>query len=256
MDIASTTGRRTTASTASCRSFLYQAAARLVVAATVLDLGPARPRGASLYRGDDVTLRLVGAGLPRTGTKSLQIALERLLGGRCYHMHEVFGRLDHVPVWRLALRGELPDWNGFLRGYVATVDWPAAAFWAELVASSPHAVVLLSTRDDAETWWHSADETILQVARRTEMPEYGDWLPLFHELLRERFTERWDDPAAAMAAYERHNAAVRSAVPPDRLVDWRPGDGWGPVCQAFDLPVPEEPFPHANTREEWDRSAT
>ncbi len=33
---------------------------------------------------------VLGAGLPRTGTTSLQVALQQLLGGKCYHMKEVF----------------------------------------------------------------------------------------------------------------------------------------------------------------------
>ena len=50
-----------------------------------------------------------------------------------------------------------------------------------------------------------------------------------------------------MAAYERHNAEVRREVPADRLIDWRPGDGWEPICSALGLDVPAELFPHENT---------
>ena len=50
-----------------------------------------------------------------------------------------------------------------------------------------------------------------------------------------------------MAAFERHNADVRASVPGDRLLEWRPGDGWAPICAALDLPVPDEPFPHVNS---------
>jgi len=46
-----------------------------------------------------MTLRIIGAGLPRTGTASLQVALELLLDGRCYHMLEVFERPADVAVW-------------------------------------------------------------------------------------------------------------------------------------------------------------
>ena len=59
-------------------------------------------------------LQVVGAGLGRTGTMSLKLALEQLLDGRCYHMFETFdasrrrpgvgrgitgrhARLEHVP---------------------------------------------------------------------------------------------------------------------------------------------------------------
>ena len=58
-----------------------------------------------------------------------------------------------------------------------------------------------------------------------------------------------------MAAYEAHNAAVRDAIPASRLVEWRPGDGWGPLCAALDVAVPEEPFPHVNTTEEFRADA-
>jgi len=65
-------------------------------------------------------------------------------------------------------------------------------------------------------------------------------------LLRSRFTEEWLDADAAMAAYERHNDEVRGTIPPDRLLEWRPGDGWEPLCTALGVRVPDEPFPHEN----------
>jgi sulfotransferase family protein len=198
-----------------------------------------------------VTLQVVGAGFPRTGTKSLQLALEGLLGGRCYHMHEVFANLDHVRTWRDALRGQPPDWGVFLAPYVAALDWPASVFWRELSMGHPDAIVILSLRADAATWWRSADRTILEVARKAELPEYEDWLPLFHELLRSCLGERWDDPEAAQGAYEQHNEDVQGAVPPHRLVTWQPEDGWASICDALGLPVPSEPFPHVNTTAEW-----
>ena len=51
-----------------------------------------------------MTLRVVGAGLGRTGTMSLKAALERLLGAPCYHMLEVFQHADHVALWEAAAR--------------------------------------------------------------------------------------------------------------------------------------------------------
>ena len=53
-----------------------------------------------------MTIQLIGAGLGRTGTHSLKLALEQLLGGTCHHMMEVFGHPDEVPVWDAAMRGE------------------------------------------------------------------------------------------------------------------------------------------------------
>src|SRR5689334_21669268 len=193
-----------------------------------------------------MALRAIGAGLGRTGTYSLKLALERLLGGPCYHMAEVFAHPEHVPHWHAAARGRMPDWNALFAGYVATVDWPAASFWPELVRAFPEAVVLLSVRDP-ESWWESAHETIFTAIARG--PE--DWRAMVDDLFAARFTSALDDRAACIAAFERHNAAVRKAVPSSRLVEWRAADGWGPLCATLGVPVPREPFPRANTREDF-----
>ena len=67
--------------------------------------------------------------------------------------------------------------------------------------------------------------------------------------MMKRFTMDVLDPVAAKAAYEAHNQRVRDTIPADRLLEWRPGEGWGPICAALGLPVPDEAFPHANTTE-------
>ena len=195
-----------------------------------------------------MSLRVVGAGLGRTGTHSLQLALQQLLGGRCYHMMEVFGRPDDIPVWHRAAEGTMPDWDAFLADYRATVDWPGASFWREIRASSPDALVLLSVREP-DDWWKSANDTIFQIGARPipDDPVFGAQLRMIGAVLEHRFTPDWRDEAAAKAAYVAHNDAVRAGVPADRLLEWRPGDGWEPICTALDLPVPDEPFPHVNT---------
>src|SRR6516162_9916476 len=97
-------------------------------------------------------LQVVGAGLGRTGTHSLKLAIEELLGAPCYHMLEVLAHPEHIREWQRAVRGEMPDWDLVFDGYVAAVDWPTAAFYDELMEVYPEAIVLLSSRDDAEAW--------------------------------------------------------------------------------------------------------
>src|SRR5258708_3594112 len=108
-----------------------------------------------------MSLRVVGAGLGRTGTNSLKLALEQLLGGPCYHMFELARRDADTPAWKAAVQGEAIDWGALLGEYVATVDWPAAAFWREIWSANPDAIVLLSSRDSAQTWWESMERTIV-----------------------------------------------------------------------------------------------
>jgi hypothetical protein len=197
-----------------------------------------------------MALRVVGAGVGRTGTNSLKVALEQLLEGRCYHMFELFGRVQDLPVWEAAVRGRPVDWDGLLHEYAASVDWPAVAFWRELYAANPKALVLLSTRDSAQTWWESMERTIVPTLSRpvpAEEPDAVRGMAMVLEMFQRRFTPAWGDRDAAMAAYERHNEDVRRTVPRERLIEWQPGDGWEPICAALELPVPQAPFPHENT---------
>src|SRR5262249_1654625 len=125
--------------------------------------------------------------------------------------------------------------------------------WRRLAVDSPDAPVLLSTRRDAATWLDSARATILGNGPENAMEDEPS-LPGFVPMLRDMFAgfePDWRDDEAAMAAYERHNAGVRREVPPDRLVEWQPGDGWGPLCAALGVAVPDEDFPHVNTTAEF-----
>ena len=196
-------------------------------------------------------LQVVGAGLGRTGTHSLQLALQELLRGRCYHMLEVFEHPEHIAVWHDAVRGSTTDWDALFDGYVAAVDWPTVTFWQELADRYPDAAVLLSTRP-ADDWWKSTNATIFEIGRQPPIddPVFGAQLAMVKELF-ERFSPDWKDEHRAKAAFEAHNAAVRASVPADRLIDWRVGDGWGPICEKLGLPVPDEPFPHVNTTDDF-----
>jgi hypothetical protein len=50
-----------------------------------------------------------------------------------------------------------------------------------------------------------------------------------------------------MAAFERHNDEVRRRVPPAQLLEWSPTDGWDPICDRLEVPIPEHAFPVTNT---------
>ena len=195
-------------------------------------------------------LSVVGAGVGRTGTHSLKIALEQLLGAPCHHMVEVLANPEtQVPGWTAAAEGRPVDWAELLAPYAAIVDWPGASFWREIHAAYPDALVLLSVRDP-ESWYRSASNTIFQSFDSLP-PEMAPWMNTFRTALGERFSDRFDDPAAMMDAFERHNAAVRREIPSEQLLEWQPADGWAPICERLDLPVPEEPFPVTNTTDEF-----
>lgn len=196
-----------------------------------------------------MTLRVVGAGVGRTGTHSLKIALEQLCGGTCHHMMEMFDRPDQRELFTRAIDGESVDWTEVYADFSAMVDFPGAIFWREAAAAFPDAPVLLSTRP-AEDWYRSASNTIF-LAFDNVPPELAPWMQAVRRGLHDRFSDDFESKDAMIAAYERHNAEVRAEVPAHRLIDWTPSDGWGPICAALGVPVPDEPFPLTNTTAEF-----
>ena len=74
-----------------------------------------------------MTLRVIGAGVGRTGTYSLKLALGQLGLGPCHHMEEVLLDMPgQVPAWAAAVEGR-PDWQAIFHGYESAVDWPTVA---------------------------------------------------------------------------------------------------------------------------------
>jgi hypothetical protein len=121
--------------------------------------------------------------------------------------------------------------------------------WRDISAAYPEAPVLLSTRSSSDAWWRSARDTIF--VQRDDMPdEMLPWRKMSEAMFERISPDRFDE-TVSKAAYERHNAEVRAEVPPERLIDWRPEDGWAPICEALGFPVPDEPFPHTNTTAEF-----
>jgi hypothetical protein len=164
-------------------------------------------------------------------------------------MFEMFADPAHVPGWIDAIEGGPVDWRLLLSRYQAIVDWPGCSFWREISASYPDALVLLSLRDP-ESWYRSASSTIFLTFDREPPPDLRPWTNAMRKLLHDRFSDKFDDPTAMMDAFQRHNDAVRREVPAARLLEWRPEDGWEPICHRLGRPVPEEPFPVTNTASE------
>lgn len=194
-----------------------------------------------------MALDVIGAGFGRTGTRSLKDALERLGFDPCYHMSEVQSP-ERVAQWRAATEGDA-DWDGIFAGYRSAVDWPAAAFWRELAATYPEAKVILTDRDP-ERWYASVMATIHPSStaptddpdrlRFTDMVDRVVWQGVFDGRTAER--------EHALAVFARHRDEVVRSLPSERLLIYRAGDGWEPLCTFLGVPVPDEPYPHLNDR--------
>ena len=96
-------------------------------------------------------MKLIGVGLGRTGTTSIEQALD-LLGYRTYNIVGV-GRENHFDDWDKIFKGEVtkPDWNTLFENYQATIAWPVCFFYKELMEVYPGAKFILTIRD-SESW--------------------------------------------------------------------------------------------------------
>lgn len=205
-------------------------------------------------------LHVIGAGLGRTGTYSLKLALEQLGFGPCHHMEEVLKDPERqVPLWRAAAEGR-PDWAKALAGYRSAVDWPTAAFWRELAEAYPQAKVILTTRS-AESWCASYSQTIQALmAKADEATErFRPWFAMAIAITVKSGLGGKTSQDEIIKAFNDHADAVRSAVPAERLLVYEVKEGWAPLCTFLGRAQPAMPFPTTNNRKQfWDlaRAAT
>jgi Sulfotransferase domain len=210
-------------------------------------------------------LKVIGAGYPRTGTLSLKLALEQLGFGPCHHMVEVLQHPEQAALWARKFGGEALDWDELLAGYGATTDAPTCFFYEELGARYPDAKIVLSIRS-AESWWQSASATIMaegNAGRVMQSPNAAALAPMFESMM-EFFRSRpgiFPDPSnpdrdTAIAAFEAHCDGVRRAFGEERLLVFEARQGWEPLCRFLEVPVPDTPYPRANSREDFSQIAS
>ncbi|HZK98952.1 MAG TPA: sulfotransferase [Caulobacteraceae bacterium] len=190
-----------------------------------------------------MALEVVGSGLGRTGTKSLQTALNMLGFGPCHHMVEVFGHPESTALWIEAGAGR-PDWEAIFGGYRSMVDYPGARYWRELAAFYPDAKVLHSVRDP-DQWFDSTQATIF--APNSLVTSEGP-LSAFFQSFAGDIRDHLNDRAFMTDHFRHHTEAVKRDIPPERLLIYQAGDGWGPLCAFLGVPIPDAPYPRENSR--------
>lgn len=193
-------------------------------------------------------LKVIGAGLGRTGTMSLKLALEALGFGPCYHMIEVFKNPAAPGLWEEVADGKPPQWETIFQGYDSTVDWPNATYYRELAEAYPDAKVILTERDP-EDWFRSTQATIF-AQDMTKAPS-NPFESMVRKVVGGMFDLRMHDHDHVIEVFRRHNAEVRRVIPADRLLVYFAADGWAPLCDFLGVPVPDAPMPKVNSTEEF-----
>ncbi len=176
--------------------------------------------------------------------------------GPCYHMIALI--LGHNGVrdakeWLKAYRGEPADLKRVLRGYRSTLDAPAVDFFEEMMGLYPTAKVILQTRD-ADAWAKSVDESIGTMWHPPHSRALWWTLPNIHSQ-RQVAIKWWERSERNAKTHETDPGymeswtnLVKARVPSEKLLVWSVKEGYAPLCKFLNVPMINEPFPHANDR--------
>lgn len=218
-------------------------------------------------------VKVLSVGLPRTGSYSMSLALEKLGYKDVYHCMHTLDRADHWMFFGAAsdaLFPSLPSYNGkgmtaaewdeFFGPYEAITDI-AGPFSESLIQCYPEAKVILVERD-FERWEPSARNMFSHnfgainsflrdwveplTRKRGETSFVENLQKMLLGWTRARNREEILSTEHLRGVYDRHNAMVKRLVPPERLLLYRLGSGWEPLCEFLGDEVPDEPFPHGN----------
>ncbi|KAL8899387.1 MAG: hypothetical protein Q9207_006224 [Kuettlingeria erythrocarpa] len=186
------------------------------------------------------------------------------LGLPCCHSFSLYNHICDCGMWirafdaKFAGKGEpftRTEWDQLLAEYGAVTDVPALAFWEDLVAAYPEAKVVLMERD-IERWYKSFDDAVTKVMWGTLGNLLADYERGFVGPIRDvhrRWATDWmgvhsedEMRAAAKDRYREHYASVRRMVPKERLLEYKVGSGWEPLCDFLGKSVPDVEFPNIN----------
>nr|XP_039248431.1 uncharacterized protein LOC120326239 [Styela clava] len=209
-------------------------------------------------------MKIICAGLQKTGTKSLAEAL-RILG---YNVHDIFEQFFYEKeLWDKVLdnTATISDYQRVLENVDAVTDWPALAVWEQIVQAFPDAKVILTVRSSEDEWYESMKHQFYVVNKYIEINEtLLEILLLFSGPMRREF-RRYENafmpacfgvpkpygrPTEAFlrSRYRQHNAYVKSHFGNGKLLIYNVKQGWEPLCQFLNMQVPEKPFPRKNIK--------
>ena len=202
-----------------------------------------------------MTIRVIGVGLGQTGTHSLSAALELLGFGECFHADKMLeqGDVKAAQAWLDIAAGKPARWNDIFREYRSIASFPAWALYKEMLAQFPDARVVLTVRDK-EQWFN--DINAGDYAAFKADPSWLFWFSPVKRVMRKlekllildrKYHHKLHDRQYALEVFEEHIQEVRRAVPADRLLIFDVKQGWGPLCDFLNVPVPgDKPFPRLN----------
>ncbi len=213
-----------------------------------------------------MSIKVIGAGFPRTGTNSLKKSLELIGYGKAYHFKELLNNPDSLHYWTTLRDTKDTDWDALYDGYQSSVDFPCFPWYQEHLNKYPDAKVILSTRA-FEGWYESVKKTIYVAGPKTTLQGIKLKIRLLtdsrlrkvmkcrmfvkHYLWKVLFQGRFDDKEFVRTIWEAHHKEVKAFVPKEQLLIYDLNEGWAPLCNFLGVDLPSEPLPHLNKKEDF-----
>lgn len=178
---------------------------------------------------DDSNVKIICAGLPKTGTKTFAAAME-ILGFR-HRTRDALARSAYLYGYEL---------SGLLRHVDSVDDFP----WPLVLDQINYPMkVVLTLRESPERWVQSAHGRIEKKGK----PRPGS---IWYEQFCRDGDLKPDDELKSQ--YVEHTKYVRAFCGehdiPLQEMCWEEGDGWETLCNFLGVNYPDAPFPHENPR--------
>ncbi len=127
----------------------------------------------------------------------------------------------------------------------------------------PEAKIVLTVREP-ETWYESVKNSIYQtrfeaIGLPTKMllwitGRYNNWkttvdastAPIPFMDKQSVYGVIGEGKEASVEFYKKWVEEVKRTVPKDRLLIFSVKEGWKPLCEFLDVPIPDQPFPRSN----------
>ena len=206
-------------------------------------------------------LRVIGAGLPRTGTSSLKAALEILGFGPCHHMAELMDKPDRSIQFARALDGQNVDFHALMKGYGSTVDSPTTEFYKEIHQAYPKAKIILTVRDNGEKWFESMQNAFGSLMEDNSY--YFSVYPIRFLRLQwrvaQKLSRKWTAEYGRLGprTHDQHNARVIEENNDRDLLVFNVKEGWPPLCKFLEVHIPSAiSFPNVNDTKTIRRAFT
>ena len=121
----------------------------------------------------------------------------------------------------------------------------------ELFELNPKAKVILGIRETFEEWYESATKTILWSINQPKNPRRE----LFKRMLPQWFANHTESKKVPetkeefRVSYSSWIEHIKSNIPAEQLLNFKPNDGWEPLCKFLGKEVPEVKYPAKNKKE-------